>query len=115
MSGLVTKAFEIRDASTFIPVIATLLASDLTEEAYLLWRAGYRCDEDFNAPVMVTRLNDCLSGNNADDWPNRTMAVAHQHIEQHFHELETGAVIDVQFILGERAEPKVSERLEGVL
>lgn len=109
---LVTKAFEIRDAATFIPVIATALRSERPEEAYLLGRAGFLT---YNPPVvMVTRLNDFNSAHDPCDWMNRTMRVAHDYIDQHLDELETGAVIDVQFILGERSEPKASERLEGI-
>ncbi|MCF8566876.1 hypothetical protein LLE49_19330 [Alicyclobacillus tolerans] len=111
---LVTKAFEIRDAATFIPVIATALASTSFEEAYLIGRAGYT-NYTGPTPVAVTRLTDLRAAADAGYWPNRTMHFAHQYIEQHFHELETGAVVDVEYILGERSAPKVSERLEGIL
>ena len=39
------------------------------------------------------------------------MKEAHAYIAGHFEELESGAVIDVEFILGETAEAKKSERL----
>jgi len=112
MRKLATKAFEIRDACTFIPVIATALLSDADEETYLLGRCGYRNDD---ISVMVTRLNDSRSANDPHDWTNRTMVVAHEYIREHFFMVETGSVVDVEFILGERTEWKVSERLEGVL
>jgi hypothetical protein len=112
--SVVTKLFEIRDAGTFIPVMATLLTSDIYEEAYLIGRAGYQNYVDPTS-IMVTRLHDCLSANDPYEWTNRTMYTAHQYIESHFHDLKTGDVIDVQFILGETSVPKVSERLEVVL
>ena len=40
----------------------------------------------------------------------RTYQVAHQYIIDHFDELESGAVVDVEFILKETTEPKKSER-----
>lgn len=39
------------------------------------------------------------------------MPIAHCWIIRHFAELRDGDVVDVQFILGESAQPKVSERL----
>lgn len=111
--SLKTKTFEIRDSATFIPVIATQLRTNLPHDAYLLGRAGYQSTVE-SVPVMVTRLNDCLSANDSYEWGNRTMLNAHKFIEENFAELMTGAVVDVEYILGERSEPKVSERL-GVL
>jgi hypothetical protein len=44
-------------------------------------------------------------------WPatSRTMRLAHQHILDHFDDLESGAVVDVEYILGLTSEPRVSE------
>ena len=42
----------------------------------------------------------------------RTMIVAHKFIKEHFDELETGDVIDVEYILGETDTQKMSERIE---
>jgi len=111
MNGMMTKLFEIRDSCTFIPVMATALVARSGHEAYLLRRAGYQ-DDSFNPSFLVTRLNDCLSASDANEWSNRTMRVAHRYIEEHFESLECGEVIDVEFILRESSRPKVSERLE---
>lgn len=43
--------------------------------------------------------------------PSRTLRVVHGHIIQHWDELKSGDVIDVEFLLGERPEPKVSEQV----
>lgn len=111
LRGLETKAFEIRDVGTFIPVIATQLTSTQPDEAYLLGRTGYPLPGD-SVFVLVTRLKDGASANDPYNWGNRTMLQAHMHIQKHFADLPTGAVIDVEYILGESAEPKISERLE---
>ena len=102
---MITKAFEIRDSMTFIPVIATKL--DTTD--YLVRRAGFITG---TAPVMIVRLDNCISSFKSDEWSGfgRTMPVAHRYIQDNFDSLENGAVVDVQFILEETKEPKRSER-----
>jgi hypothetical protein len=40
------------------------------------------------------------------------MYVAHKHISENFDRLESGSVVCVEHLLGERPEPKTSERLE---
>jgi hypothetical protein len=108
-----TKMFEIRDRGTLIPVIATkLVAPTLNEaEAFLLQRAGY---SPSMKQVLVSRIEggDCKSGYTPFDWLNgtRTMLKAHEYIEKCFDELESGAVVDVEYILGETNKMKQSER-----
>ena len=122
------KSFEIRDKGTFIPALAVLMKptpiedldhnTDSAEaERFLLARAGYgvRPGEE-DAHVMLVRMDaDGGQGQASYDpfnWGSaRTMTVAHQHIEAHWNELESGAVICVERILGERETPKVSERI----
>jgi hypothetical protein len=97
-----TKLFELRDEGTFIPIIATLMAEpDNEAEEYLLARAGY----SFQYPSVLV---DRLEGGYSDYRPYsqhgggpRTFPTAHKYIEEHWHELESGQVIDVLFILGE--------------
>ena len=102
------KLLEIRDRATFIPVfaISTLPAND--GQRYLLRRAGYAPDSHC---ILLARLDGY--GNIFYDpynWGDRTMATAHHYIEQHFQNLNDGDVVDVEFILGETKEPKISER-----
>lgn len=105
-----TKALEIRDRGTFIPCLAVDMNPQGDEQRYLLRRCGYPCDGKPN--VIVTRLDG--SGTATNDpyaWGgSRTWANAHNWIIEHWHELKDGDVVCVEFILGERAEPKVSER-----
>lgn len=119
---MIVKAFEIRDKGTFIPTMGILMVPEVFEdysrvheaERYLLRRAGYNFDD----PCVVLCRMECSGvDRNATYDPyswgggNRTFAVAHDYIVKHWHELKSGDVIDVEFILGETTEPKKSERL----
>ena len=119
---MITKAFEIRDRGTFIPVVAIKMvpsyladtADEVEAERYLLRRAGYNFDQP---SILLCRMEASGVDRNATydayAWGSsaRTMTAAHLYIEQNFDELETGDVIDVEFILGETTQMKVSERL----
>lgn len=105
-----TKLFEIRDDGTLIPAIATRVCVEpgrLEAENWLLRRAGYG-DEPL---VFLARLIGGPSAYDCYDWDNRTMQVAHDYIQNHWSELDSGAVIDVEFIIGETKKPKVTERV----
>jgi hypothetical protein len=45
------------------------------------------------------------------DWPanSRMKTEVHHWLCKHFDEIESGAVVDVEFILGETSSPKLSE------
>jgi len=107
------KALELRDEGTFIPLIAVDMNPDNEEQRYLLRRCGYPCNGKPN--VVVTRMSaDGLpSSNDPYHWQDRTFAVGHQWIIEHWAELSDGDVVDVQFILGETRKPKVSEAKEA--
>ena len=107
---MTAKTFEIRDRATFIPVLAVRLTSPRMEDGYLLGRAGFQGVRPF---VLVYRLTDNIANWDHTVWGEleRTMTVAHKHIFDHFDDLKTGQVIDVQVILGETKEPKKSERI----
>lgn len=120
---MTTKLFEIRDRGTFIPALAVLceptfdrvLRAEDVPERYLLRRAGYNTPWDL---VILTRLECGGAGSKATYDPyawgeTRTMPVAHKFIQENWNKLQSGAVICVETILGERSEPKISERLEA--
>ncbi len=109
---MIAKTFEVRDAATFLPVLAICLITDNEGDRYLVARSGYgRSQETQVAHIMLTRLSgESVATADMHFWNDRTMAVVHKYICENFHELETGAVIDVQYILNESAEPKKSER-----
>jgi hypothetical protein len=124
------KLFEVRDTATTIPVMAVALQHHppdfgdqeiAAKEAFLLRRAGYGDDQinqlqDVTPYIVLWALTGGVDGGLATydpyGWRNsaRTMPVAHQYIIEHWNELTSGDVIDVEFILGLSSTPKVSER-----
>jgi len=112
---MTTKTIELRDKGTFIPMLAIKLEPGNEADRYLLSRAGYGvAAEDQGKYILLARIE---GGNLAfhyspHEWPNRrTFGVAHEWIIEHFDEIESGAVVDVEFILGETGQPKISEAL----
>lgn len=96
------KFLEIRDRGTFIPALAIEVSA---ADGYLARRAG------FNSPcIYLIALSTQKCAYDPWNWGNRTMNTAHQHIERHWAVLKSVDVVDVEFILGETAAPKRSER-----
>lgn len=102
------KLFEVRDKATFLPVIAISTVSANEAQEYLLRHNG--CVGSSNL-VLLSRLRGNKQSYDPYSWNDRTMHTAHLYIEKHFHNLKDGDVIDVEFILGETSEPKLSERI----
>lgn len=113
---MTTKTFEVRDAGTFIPVLAVRLDPVDRHDQYLLSAAGFGTDEKANREyVILIPLTDTKRATyDIYGWGSsaRTYPVAHQHIIDNFDDLPNGAVICVEFLLGERPEPKVSQRFD---
>ncbi len=107
---MITKLFEIRDRGTFIPCFAIKFrnVSGQHRENYLSRRAGYGPDCD---AVLFGRIDGGKCEHDPYSWPEnpRTLRVAHDFIATHFDFLESGAVIDVEFILKESKAVKRSE------
>ena len=104
------KVLEILDSATYIPVVAFKLTSDVPEERRHLRRCGFTNDIPL---IAVMRINDLQTKYAPYCWntPGRTMEKAHEYIEDHFDELKSGDVIDVEYILGETSIPKESDCL----
>jgi len=112
------KLFEVRDRATFIPCFGILMEPTREKgldrpvdpaEEFLLRRAGF----DFEDPlVLFGRLESGECQYDPFNWRGlaRTMHEAHRYVSVHWFELESGDVIDVEYVLGESAEPKPSER-----
>ena len=97
------KFVEIRDKGTFVPALAIRLAG---VDHYLARRA------DYDSPLVILVLLSTMRCNyDPHGWGGRTFPVAHEWLQEHFDEHENGAVVDVEFILGETTAPKASERL----
>lgn len=110
------KMLEIRDRGTFIPVLAIRLDPTCEEERWLLARAGFGREPEQQAEyILLCRIAGGPDKCTTDpfDWGQnpRTYYVAHEHIRRHWDELQSGSVVCVEHILGERPEPKQSERL----
>ena len=119
-----TKAFEVRDRSTYIPVIATAMIPDwrVTDqgiaERSLLRSQGYDVDAiPARGAIMVymARMDGSEGHLYPHDWSfPGTLPVAHRYICDHWALLGSGDVIDCEFIRGETARPKRPQRLERV-
>ena len=112
-----TKFFELRDAGTFIPVLCVQLDSHGEAERYLLARAGFGGSSKHHKGYIVMMGIDGGKGGATSDpyeWEgNRTRMACHQYIIGHWDELESGAVVDYEFITGATEKPKTPERLES--
>lgn len=108
------KLFEIRDAATTIPAMATRLSARSEAERWLLSKAGYGVDPGDQHYVLFMRLADCESYYDPYSWHgSRTMHLAHVHVLEQWDKLKSGDVVDVQFVLGETKEPKLSEQTDA--
>lgn len=106
---MTTKLFEVRDRMTLIALVATQLDSEDEREKWLLGRVGFFGSGRL---ILVSRVDGQGAQYEPYGWPRtpRTVRQAHHYIENHWDELTTGDVIDVEFILGETKSPKTSER-----
>lgn len=116
---MITKTFEIRDKSTFIPVLAIKMRPGCEPDRYLFSRAGFgRSSAEQDEYIFLIKIDGGNGKATCDpyDWnaSSRTMPIAHEYISKHFQELNSGEVICVEYILGERDTPKISERLEEI-
>jgi len=111
---MLTKTFEIRDKGTLIPVIAVRLDPGNEADRFLLSRAGYSSEPAVQRTfILLCEIHGgqgkCTS--DVHEWRDRTLTVAHHYITDNWDGLESGSVVDVQFILNETSSPKLSESL----
>jgi len=117
------KLFEVRDQATLIPAMGIALIASATRSAdqWLLERAGYAREqiwpampEGYERYVIFIRLGgDAIEAQHDPyAWSThaRTIPVAHRHVVENWDALESGDVIDVEYLMGKRPEPKRSER-----
>jgi hypothetical protein len=110
------KILEIRDTGTFFAVLAVDMnpaGQFVGTQRYYLRRCGYPCDGRPNIAITHLSANGRPCWNDPYGWGGRTYPVAHNYIIEHWPALEDGDVIDVEFILGETAAKKISERLSS--
>lgn len=105
------KLLEIRDEWMCIQALAFRLESTSEVDRWILARAGYaECDYIGLWPLSGGR-QVCTTDPYDHPVAGRTLMEAHRFIAQHFDELESGQVVDVQFILSETSSPCESDRL----
>lgn len=110
------KIFEIRDRMTFFPAICIKpMSTGIAAQNYLLGRAGYdlaRTKKSISGNTVIfmhgTDVKRCQYDTH---WGDRTYQTAHEYIKENWDDLESGEVIDVEFILGETKIKKISEAL----
>lgn len=110
------KCLELRDCGTFISVICIRPVPDNEAQRYLLRRDGYRGDATEQCVILIDA--QCRGvAYDPYDWVTggRTKRVAHDWISRNWQGIRDGDVIDVEWILGESATKKVSERFSSVL
>jgi len=110
---VIAKTIEIRDDGTMIPALAVKLTPACEADRYLLARAGYGVTPERQGKyVLLIRITGGSGQSECDssEWGDGagTMSVAHQWLIDHFDEIGSGAVVDVEYILGETAAPKRS-------
>lgn len=106
-----TKILEVRDEGTMISMLCVDMNPDTAEERYYLRRHGYACDGSPNILITHVSADGGPATNDPCFWKDRTRSTARMHIIAHWDDLLDGDVVDVQFIRGETAAPKKSERL----
>lgn len=113
---MIAKTFEVRDDGTFIPVMAIKLMPGSEAERYLLARAGYGNIPRRQAEYVVVVTLDPPLRAEYDPWEwnngSRTMLNAHLWIRDHFDDLPSGSVVDVEYIMGITTAPKMPEAME---
>lgn len=116
---MICKTIEIRDKGTFVPALAVKLTPSNEQDRYLLARCGFGLKpEEQSSFVLLMGLQshpERVTYNPYDWGNNRSRFCAHKWLIEHFDEIESGAVVDVEYILGESSVPKVSEAVETPL
>jgi hypothetical protein len=100
------KFVEIRDRHTFVAALAVQIHG---EDHYLARHAG------FESPmVYLIALATQRCAYDPWYWGDRTYHTAHLWLSEHWEEFVSGGVVDVEFILGERAQPHASAEFREV-
>ena len=112
---MIAKTIEICDVATFIPALAIRLEPTNEQDRYLLGRAGFGINAEVQRKyVYLVQLNGGNGQATCDpcDWSSSTMQSAHGWLLGHFDEIESGGVVDVEYVTGKTETPKQSEHTE---
>jgi len=121
------KFVEIRDAGTLIPALAFSVSASIESERWLMERAGFGRDVATQMEyVFLLALESGRANWDPFEWPEnpRTLRIAHLalagRLPEQFQErgngvafdvIESGDVLDVEYVLGLKDVVKKSERL----
>lgn len=108
------KIFEVRDRATLIPTVAFKFNAANKNEKWLLMTAGYGYStEDQGEYIMVGPIEGGRGVMSTDPFKHKSMEMreAHLYILNHWTELDHGAVIDLEFLRGEKDKPAISDRI----
>jgi len=104
------KGIEILDTATCIPVLAMRVnPSTITpREAQMFRRGGFgQMPRNADIYTWMMTLSGSLINYDSHNWRNqRTLGGAHRYIEQHWDELNSGDIIDMEYVLGESSAPR---------
>ena len=107
------KLLEIRDSATCISAYAfrpaEMLERDapLRTEVFLLRRCGWAAG---STSIVLGKMDSGEAKTDPYDWgSSRTMQVAHNWVQENWEKVESGQIVDVEFILGETTEAKKSD------
>lgn len=94
---MVSKFFEVRGRGTYWAVVATELGTANAQEQKILRSTG-----EGPRSILISKMDSNTGGATASShrWPDPIMQEAAEYIEQNFHSLTAGQVIDVDFING---------------
>lgn len=120
------KLLEVRDRATCITcyafklcpfdgsqIRAAILNRDEMREEYLLKRAGFNPDDGL---IVLGSLSDRMKAQyDMYEWGDRTFQTIHQYLIDNWDSVQSGDVLDVEFILGEVDKPKISEQITNPL
>lgn len=116
----IVKLFEIRDAGTTMPIIAIKPDPHNEVERWLYATAGYGTEVEGQGEYVLLAPMHAGEGLLVCDpfkhpgAPNtRTLPTAHRYIITNWNVLQSGDVVDVEFILGETKEAKTTDRRHG--
>ena len=109
-----TKFFEIRDRGTCLPVMAIRLDSETCsdKERWLLSQAGFgKTQESHREYIMLCDIASRKPHALYDpfNWKESFMVDVHLHLQDHFDDYQSGAVLDVSVIRGESDTPRPSD------
>lgn len=103
------KLLELRDRGTFIPAFAFRSEPDNDRERYLLRRAGYSMGQPL---VILGRLEGNECHYDPYEWMWDPWRTVHHHLMEHWEEVNSGDVLDAEFLRGESQQPKQSVQKE---